>query len=121
MNSKPACEEQEKRIKALEEESVRRMQIEEDLRERVKELNCFYSLANIIERAGSIDELLRKTVDQLPDAFLYPEYACARITLKDQEFVTPNFQETERKLSANLIVHGAPLGIVEIRYTEKMP
>lgn len=121
VNSKPACEEQEKRIKALEEESVRRMQIEEDLRERVKELNCFYSLANIIERAGSIDELLRKTVDQLPDAFLYPEYACARITLKDQEFVTPNFQETERKLSANLIVHGAPLGIVEIRYTEKMP
>ena len=96
-------------------------QAEEALRERVKELNCIYSIADLIEKTASIDELFQGIVNQIPPAWYYPDHACARITLNDQEFKTVNFQDTVWKLSADIIVLGKPIGVVEVRYLDKMP
>lgn len=91
------------------------------MKERVKELNCLYFMADVLEKTDLIDELLQKTVNQVPHGWYYPEHACARITLKDQEFKTKNFQETMWSISADIIVWSKPLGMVEVRYLEKMP
>jgi PAS domain S-box-containing protein len=102
-------------------EIAERKRAEEALKERVKESNCLYSIADFIEKTDSIDELLEKTVNQLPQGWYYPEHACARIILGDQEFKTMNFQETEWRISADIIVRGTPFGVVEVRYLKGMP
>ena len=55
-----------------------------DLEERVKELDCLYEVAKIIEIPDiSLEEILQRTVNILPAAFQYPENACARVGLDD--------------------------------------
>jgi len=93
-----------------------RKKTEKDLLERVKELRCLYSIADLIENSNSLQDLFQNVVNQLPPGFLYPEHASARITFKDQEFKTDNFQETEWKISSKMIVHEKPLGAVDVCY-----
>ncbi|MDY7035566.1 MAG: hypothetical protein SV375_05305, partial [Thermodesulfobacteriota bacterium] len=53
------------------------------LRERIKELNCLYGIAQLAERhSDSIEELLRDLVHFLPFSWQYPEITCARIIFK---------------------------------------
>jgi PAS domain S-box-containing protein len=98
-----------------------RKKAEKDLIERVKELRCLYSIADLIENSNSLQDLFQNVVNQLPPGFLYPEHACARITFKNQEFKTDNFQETEWKISSKIILHEKPLGAVDVCYPTTMP
>lgn len=109
------------RIRELESARVGQEQAKEALRERIKELNCLYSLGNIIENSGVLEEYFRKTVDIMPGAWYYPEYTCVRILFEDQEFKSGNFRETPWKMSTGLIVHGKAAGSIEVCYLEKMP
>ncbi len=96
----------------------RRSQVE--LRERVKELTCLYSIAKLVERPGiSLKEILQGIVELLPPAWLYQEIASARIILDDHVYITPRFRESEQKQSADIIVNGEKRGTVEVFYAEK--
>jgi len=98
-----------------------RKQKEEALRKRVKELNCLYAIADLIEEATPLDDLLQKVVDQLPSGWSHPEHACARIACKVREFKTANFRETGWKLAAEVLADGKPFGVIEVFYLEGMP
>jgi len=88
-----------------------------DLKERIKELNCLYGIANLVETAGlRLAEIIQGTVDLIPAAWQWPEIACARATLEGQEYRTDNFQETAWKLSADIVVHGVAAGTLEVCY-----
>ncbi len=102
-------------------DNTKQKRAEEDLRERVKELQCLYSIAGIIEKTDTMSEIYREAVDLMPNGFYYPELACARIIYEDQEFKTENFRETKWKISADIIVHGKIIGLAEVCYLEEMP
>jgi PAS domain S-box-containing protein len=102
------------------EEELRRLA--HDLGERVKELNCLFGISRIVEDAGgSLDRIFMQTVNLLPPSWEYPDITCARITLNDSEFRTPNFRDTPWKQSATILVHGEQAGAVEIGYLEERP
>lgn len=84
-----------------------RKRMEHALNERVKELQCLYDIAYIVERPGiTLNELCQGVANLLPAGWRYPEITCARITLGDKEFRTGNFRTTEWKQSANINVKG---------------
>ena len=63
-----------------------------NLKERVKELNCLHEISKIIEKSSiSLDEILERIVNLIPPAWLYPEITCARISINSEPFTTPNF------------------------------
>ena len=96
--------------------------LEKQLRERVKELNCLYSLTRLIEEnENSIDALLQSAVELLPTSWQYPDLACARIVFKAQSYQSQNFRMTQQKQQAVLLVFGEPEGLVEVRYLKKLP
>lgn len=96
--------------------------LEKQLRERVKELNCLYSLARLIEEnENSINALLQKAVELLPTSWQYSEQACARIVFKEQTYQSQNFKVTQHKQQAVLMVFGQPEGMVEVYYLKKLP
>ena len=101
--------------------ALRKPGVEEALRERIKELHCLYAIADCIEKTDSLEDLFCCVVNQIPSGWYYPEQACARITFQDREYKTANFQETMWKLPAAITMQGEPLGVVEVRYLEKMP
>ncbi len=94
----------------------------QDLGERVKELNCLYSISSLAARSDiTFDEILQGTVALLPQAWKYPEIACARLEVNGQEYRTENCQDSDWRQSADIMVHGKRAGEVEVRYLESRP
>jgi len=92
------------------------------LGERVKELNCLYSISRLAEERGSpVDEILRRVVDLMPPAWQYPEVTCARINLKNSQFQTANFEETKWRQAETITVNGESYGTIEVFYLEGRP
>lgn len=101
------------------EDITERKRMEHDLRERVKELQCLYSIAYIAERPGiTSDELCQEVVNLLPAGWQYPEITCARITIGNKEFKTDNFKPTEWKQLTNINIKGQKEGSIEVCYLE---
>jgi PAS domain S-box-containing protein/putative nucleotidyltransferase with HDIG domain len=99
-----------------------RKRLERELRERTKELQALYSLAEIAERKGiSLDELYQELTDILPKSWRYEDIACARIVVGDLEFRTDNFAESPWKQSAPVKVAGVVIGTLDVGYLVKRP
>jgi len=93
-----------------------------DLRERVKELTCLYSIARLAAQHDlSTKEILQCIVKVLPPAWLYPEIAHARITLNGAFFPTPGFREGRYQQRADILINGKNWGSVEVVYGEERP
>ncbi|MCK4679079.1 MAG: hypothetical protein KAT48_13170 [Bacteroidales bacterium] len=91
------------------------------LDERVKELTCLCGIAKIAEQFdSSLDEILQSIVNLLPPAWQYPEITCGRIVFDGRSFSTQNFQESQDKQTANIIVDGKRRGFTEVAYLEEM-
>lgn len=92
------------------------------LRERVKELTCLYSLAQLAERPGiTLAEILQGIVELLPPSWQYPEVTAARVLLDGASYVTPQFQESSQKQSADIVVNDELRGRIDVVYTQQRP
>jgi len=111
-----------RKITDLEKGKVERKQIEHNLNERVKELECLYNIASIVERPGTtLNELYQEVTNLLPASWQYPEISCARIIINDKEFRTANYAETQWKLASTIKVREINQGVLEINYLEARP
>lgn len=92
------------------------------LRERVKELTCLYSIAQVADRKGiSLAGILKGIADLLPPAWQYPEITAGRIILDRQVYSTPGFQSDRQKQDADIIINGSRRGKIEVVYLEEKP
>lgn len=95
-------------------------ELTKNLRERVKELNCLYSISSITEIPdSSMVQQFKKIVNVLPPAWQYSEITCAKITIENDEYKTDNYIETKWKQSSDIMVHGTKAGCVEVCYLEE--
>ncbi len=94
----------------------------QELRERVKELNCLYSVSKLTKDIGRTqNEIIHETLQLIPPAWQYPEITCARITFMGKEFTTDNYQESHWVQTADIVVSGEKTGAVEVYYLVEMP
>ncbi len=92
------------------------------LRERIKELNCLYGLAQLAERhAGSVEDLLHELVNFLPFSWQYPEITCARIVFKGETYKSKVFKITKWRQSSQIFMYNEPVGEVSIFYLKERP
>lgn len=117
------------RVSELEEAEARFRQTEEvlrkrthDLGERVKELNCLYSMSKLLENPdASLDDILQATVNLIPPAWQYPSVTRGRIILEDRTVRTRKFKATAWRQASDINVHGKRVGSLEVYYLEEMP
>ncbi len=92
------------------------------LRERVKELTCLYSLAQLADRPNiTLDCLLQGIAELLPPAWQYPEIAAGCILFDERLYATANFRDGDSSQTAALIVNDERRGFVKVVYLEKKP
>ncbi|MCU0848494.1 MAG: hypothetical protein MUD12_11460 [Spirochaetes bacterium] len=97
-------------------------EVSDSLRERVKELNCLYSISSIIEIPDiPMGEQLKKIVGVIPSAWRYSDISCAKITVEGEEYASDNYQDTEWKQTSDIMIHGTKAGMVEVCYLEERP
>lgn len=94
----------------------------EELTERIKELNCLYSISDLVERPGiTLEEILQGTVDLLPPSWHFPELTCARAVYDGREYTSKGFKTSAWQQSNDIFVHGHPNGVIEVFYTGEVP
>ena len=93
-----------------------------DLNERVKEMNCLYSIYGIVEKRNlPIEEKLQKIVELIPPAMQFIETACAQVEFGGRKYRSMDFRETAWKLQSEIIVSGGIAGSVEVYYRDERP
>ncbi len=94
----------------------------DELKERVKELNCFYAISEIVNDEDlSLDEALQMIVETLPHSWQHEDTACAKISVNGDEFKTENYEDTEWKQQSVIEIEGKIIGSLEVCYLEKRP
>jgi PAS domain S-box-containing protein len=95
--------------------------INTDLRKRVQELECLYSIGPEIEADGDLGRTLRNSAGHLIKSLQYPDIATASIWLDGVEYsVTPSVsQKVANAFSSDIIVEGKKRGKVEACYLDK--
>ncbi len=97
-----------------------RKRTEQNIAERIKELTCLYEISQLINKADiSLEEILKGTVEIIPDAWQYPEITCARMTFDGTEFKTDNFAVTEWEQSSDIELKGKRVGTLEVYYLQE--
>ncbi|MBN2339686.1 MAG: sensor histidine kinase [Acidobacteria bacterium] len=92
------------------------------LAERLKELDCLYSIAKISNRKGlELDGVIRRMIRVIPGAWQYPAIAGARVELEGAEFRTRRYHPGPWVQQCPIIVQGAPVGAVAVSYAEERP
>jgi PAS domain S-box-containing protein len=94
----------------------------QSLEKRVRELRCLYDVASITGTTRlTLPQRFQEIVKALPRAFRYPDSVLARITYYGDEYITGNYRDTARKISADITVQGARAGAVEVGYAGPLP
>ncbi len=97
-------------------------QTNHNLGERVKELNCLYSLSQLVEQHDiTLEEIFQGLLELIPPSWHYPEITCARVVFEDREFKTANFKKTKWEQSADIKLSGKKAGAVETYYLKECP
>jgi len=93
------------------------------LRERVKELNCLYAIAQLAEVDGKpLSDILDVVVHTIiPPSWQFPKITCARITIGDETHVGTGFQFTPWHISSTIRIFGELAGEVTVCYLEDCP
>jgi PAS domain S-box-containing protein len=92
-------------------------QAQSALRERVKELDCLFGMARLIEKPGiAVDELAQGVMNLLAGAMQYPEAAEARVRVGEKEYQTPNWDGTTLRIQEPIRLEGVETGAVELGY-----
>ena len=95
-------------------------QVSHGLGERIKELNCLYSISKLRERTDfSLEDILQAILDFIPPAWQYPEITCARIIFDGYEFTTNNYKNSSWKLTRDIMVYSERVGTLEVCYLEE--
>jgi signal transduction histidine kinase len=79
-----------------------------------RQLDCLYSITDLIGNSRDIESVLRKVVAFLPQGYADPQSVRARILFEGREFQTCDFSETSRKQHAELVVDDRHLGSLEV-------
>lgn len=89
------------------------------LAERIKELNCLYSISQLFSRAGvDMRAILEQTANILLSGWEYPEKACARIVLDRLDVHTASYIQTPWMLEHGITVNKKKRGFIRLCYQE---
>ena len=93
---------------------------ENNLKERVKELICLYSLSKLIKEPNiSLNILFQNTLDIIRVAYQFPKSIHVKIEYDKDVYITNNFKETEWKLSTNVNLNDHSMKI-NVYYNENI-
>jgi DNA-binding NarL/FixJ family response regulator len=97
-------------------------ELEIALRERIKELDCLYTISTLREiHFQSPDRFLQSVTDCLPKSWQFPEHACARILYGGRQYITEAFAESKWRMASDIVIDGRSAGAVEVFYRKGVP
>jgi len=90
-----------------------------DLRERVKELECLYAIEGFLAFSDKpLEATISDIINIIPPAMRHSNIASCKIVIKNREFKSAKFQETDWKQENDILVYGKKSGYLTVYYSE---
>jgi signal transduction histidine kinase len=106
---------------AIEREIIKLKRVEESLRERLKEINCFYAIRRGME-SGSLEEVCKTIFVELIGAMQFPSITTVEIELAGKHYIAGNQEKNrKRELRKQIKVYGEACGWITVFYCEDQP
>jgi len=101
-------------MKSKEKEKI--LTIETALKERIKELECLYSISKIFNQTSDeqVEDIFGKVISILPNGYQFPENTYARIVFDKKEYKSKSLKAPLHKQSADIIINDKKRGVIEI-------
>jgi hypothetical protein len=94
----------------------------DELKERAKELNCLYSVQEILNKSNSMSgKTIQQIVDIIKNGFQYPEISSAQISCPSGTYSSINFEKSIWELKTNIVIQDEIIGEVSVFYSKEMP
>ncbi len=91
-----------------------------DLKERAKELNCFYTVDELLaDNSLDIDEIFQKVINIIPEGWQFPELCQVKITYFDRSWQTNGYTDTESMHCVDIKSGSSIVGQLCVSYKEK--
>jgi two-component system, NarL family, sensor kinase len=101
---------------------LERKEIDEALRERLKEITCLYEIRRGLGQELSIDRACAQIFEHLLPAMQFPELASGVIELGDRRFVSANHSERRtHELRSEISANNKVFGQLRVFYPEDKP
>ena len=92
------------------------------LRERVKELNCLYSITRLSQDDDiSTADLVKGIAEVVRSSWQHPEGTCALVAVDGVKHKTAGYSPTPWVQSCSVRAGGEEAGVVEVRYLKRYP
>ncbi len=88
------------------------------LKERVKELNGFYSISKITSSSKPMHQMLQEIVEVIPSSWQFPELTYTKIDWNNNVFKTKNYVQNNLRLESPLKIDDKEVGKLTIGYTQ---
>lgn len=93
-----------------------------ELRQIAHQMVCLRNVLTLLsDNTKPTNEIFTSFVHLIPEAWQYPEITCVRLSFREEEFTTINFQQTKWCLKSDIAVSGVSIGLLEICYLEERP
>ena len=104
------------------ESEIELQQLTHQLQERVKELNCLYRISRLREKhAFSLDEVIQRIVEIIPDSMQYPDITCVRVAFDGYAYQTKNYRTTASNINRDVTVNNERVCTLEVGYLDLRP
>ena len=120
-------EKQQQEIKKLEKRNKKLQRFYDEYKrvcrneeERIKELNCLYQVAQCVVIESNMDAALDKIVCIVPHGWQYTKESCARITFKENIYLSPGFFESKLCQCEEILIETRVVGAIEVFYKPKL-
>ena len=111
----PANYEKEKNIIiSFEDEIVNANIISSELKERVKELQCLYSISHEINAAKTLEEVFENTADHMSNGFQFPDLTSVTIKLDRKNYGDKESDDPATSIEEKIIVEGSERGLIKV-------
>lgn len=86
------------------------------LEERIKELNCLYTLSRLLADSRTVEEAVGAVLKTLPPAFQFPDSAISRVLIDGRVYSSREEWFPDRSIGCKLLIGGREAGCVEVSY-----
>jgi signal transduction histidine kinase len=95
--------------------------MESDLKERIKELQCLYTIGTELDSNERVSQTLPNCIEPLIDGFQFPEFTTVRIDVDGKIFGNKNIDRLQVKkvLSQDIVVNKIKRGVIEVFYLQR--
>ena len=93
-----------------------------DLKERAKELSCFYETQELLSDINiEVQDICTGLIKIIPKGWQFPEICIVKIKYHDLEYKSDDFAETVWVQTSNIILQDEIVGSINVYYTEELP